>query len=47
MISVWKCIEKTIMIAGYSRAAAELTRQGYHEEAKRTMMELGKLKRDL
>tara|TARA_Y100001970_G_C13438084_1_gene464343 strand:+ start:400 stop:504 length:105 start_codon:yes stop_codon:yes gene_type:complete len=34
------------MIAGYSRAAAELTRQGYHEEAKRTMMELGKLKSD-
>ena len=44
MLSVWKCIEKTIMIAGYSKAAAELTRQGYNEEAKRTMMELGKIR---
>ena len=44
MLSVWKCIERTMMIAGYSRAAAELTRQGYHAEAKRTMMELGKIR---
>jgi len=42
---LWSSIERTMMIAGYSRAAAELTRQGYHEEAKRTMLELSKLHR--
>tara|TARA_B100000900_G_scaffold314260_1_gene273106 strand:- start:3140 stop:3313 length:174 start_codon:yes stop_codon:yes gene_type:complete len=41
---LWSSIERTMMIAGYSRAAAELSRQGYHEEAKRTMIELTKLR---
>jgi len=31
-------------VAGYSRAAAELARQGYHKEAKEVMLELGKIK---
>ena len=31
-------------VAGYSRAAAELARQGYHEEAKKVMLELVKIK---
>ena len=30
--------------AGRSRAAAELTRQGYHEEAKALLMELKEIK---
>ena len=40
---LWRGIERSMMIAGYSRAASELARQGYHEEAKRTMLELTKL----
>jgi hypothetical protein len=32
------------MIIGYSRAASELARQGYHEESKKVMMELTKLR---
>ena len=32
------------MVMGYSRAAAELARQGYHEEAKQTMMRLTELR---
>ena len=32
--------------AGYARAAAELTRQGHHEEAKRVMLELAEKKRE-
>lgn len=31
-------------VAAYSRAAAELARQGYHEEAKKVMLELAKIK---
>lgn len=34
----------TQMILGYSRAASELARQGYHEESKKVMMELAKLR---
>jgi hypothetical protein len=41
---LWRGIERSMMIAGYSRAAAELARQGYHEEAKKTMLELTKLR---
>lgn len=41
---LWRGIERTMMIAGYSRAASELARQGYHEEAKKTMLELTKLR---
>ena len=43
---LWRGIERTMMIAGYSRAASELARQGYHEEAKRTMLELTKLRNE-
>lgn len=32
-------------IAGRSRAAAELTRQGFHEEAKALMLELNEIKK--
>ena len=41
---LWRGIERTMMIAGYSRAASELARQGYYEEAKKTMLELRKLR---
>ena len=41
---LWRGIERSMMIAGYSRAASELARQGFHEEAKRTMLELTKLR---
>jgi len=41
---LWSSIERTMMIAGYSRAAAELSRQGYHEEAKKVMLELSKIR---
>ena len=34
----------TQMIIGYSRAASELARQGFHEESKKVMMELTKLR---
>ena len=43
---LWRGIERTMMIAGYSRAASELARQGYHKEAKRTMLELTKLRNE-
>jgi len=43
---LWHGIERSMMIAGYSRAAAELARQGYHEEAKKTMLELTKLRNE-
>jgi hypothetical protein len=43
---LWRGIERSMMIAGYSRAASELARQGYHEEAKKTMLELTKLRNE-
>ena len=43
---LWRGIERTMMIAGYSRAASELARQGFHEEAKKTMLELTKLRNE-
>ena len=43
---LWHGIERSMMIAGYSRAASELARQGFIEEAKRTMLELEKLRDD-
>lgn len=36
--------DRIIHTIGYSRAAAELARQGLHEEAKRCMLELKKYK---
>ena len=43
---LWRGIERSMMIAGYSRAASELARQGYHEEAKKTMLELTNLRNE-
>jgi len=37
-------IVNVLMVAGTSRAAAELHRQGYTEEAKALMLDLAKLK---
>ena len=31
-------------VAGYARAASELSRQGFHEEAKACMMQVAKLR---
>ena len=49
---IWNAIRKigrgmmhSQMVMGYSRAAAELARQGYHEEAKEVMMRLTELKK--
>jgi hypothetical protein len=41
---VWNGIVEVGYVAGTSRAAAELHRQGYHEEAKALMLELAKRK---
>lgn len=40
---LWSALEHFTMVVGYSRAAAELARMGYHSESKALMMELGKL----
>ena len=37
---------QTQLVLGYSRAASELARQGYHEESKKVMMELTKLRQE-
>ena len=37
-----KKVIETFETIGYARAAAELTRQGYYEEAKRLMLQGGK-----
>ena len=37
-------IQRSLTIAGHARAAAELSRMGYHAEAKAIMMELKNLK---
>ena len=36
--SLWSSLERSMIVVGRSRAAAELTRMGYHEEAKRVML---------
>ena len=48
---IWNLLRKignglvhTQMIVGYSRAASELARPGFHEESKKVMMELTKLR---
>ena len=33
-------------VAGYARAASELARQGYYEEAKHCMMQVSRLRND-
>lgn len=40
----WRGIQRSLVIAGHARAAAELARMGYYKESKAVMMELAKLK---
>ena len=42
---LWSALDRLTQVAGYSRAAAELARQGYHEEAKKCMMHLRELQK--
>lgn len=49
---IWNLLRKlgrgiihTQMVMGYSRAAAELARQGYYEESKQVMERLTELKK--
>ena len=41
---IWNGIQNAMLVAGHARAAAELSRMGYHAESKAVMMELQKLK---
>jgi hypothetical protein len=43
--SLWSSLNRAILITSYSRAAAELARLGYTEEAKHCMVELSNLKK--
>jgi hypothetical protein len=40
----WKGVQRFVEVAGYARAAAELSRLGYYKEAKACMMQIQKLK---
>ena len=40
----YQSIQRSLVIAGHVRAAAELARMGYHAESKAVMMELKNLK---
>jgi len=40
----WSAFDRFIQVVGYSRAAAELARLGYQEEAKACMMQVAKLR---
>jgi len=42
--SAWKSFNQFALVVGHSRAASQLARMGYHQEAKNVMMELKKLK---
>lgn len=44
--SMFTKLVNTYEVAGMARAAAELSRMGYHEEAKNCMMRLKELRRD-
>jgi len=37
---LWSSLDRFTQTIGYSRAAAELARMGYHEEAKKCMMHI-------
>lgn len=39
-----KGVYRTFEVAGYARAAAELTRLGYHAEAKNCILQIAKIK---
>jgi len=41
--AAWKSVQRFTLVVGHSRAASELTRMGYHEQAKNVMMELKNL----
>ncbi len=41
---LWSALDRYTQVAGFSRAAAELARNGYHAEAKKCMMQLDKLR---
>ena len=43
---LWSSIDRTCQIVGYSKAAAELARLGYQEEAKQCMMQITLLRND-
>ena len=40
----WEGVKNFVEVAGYARAAAELSRLGYYKEAKACMMQIQKLK---
>lgn len=41
---LWSSLERTLLIMGHSRAAAELARMGYHDAAKSVMLDLKELR---
>jgi len=41
---LWSSLERFTQVVGYSRAAAELARMGLHEESRKCMMEVTKLR---
>ena len=43
---LWSVLDRYTQVAGYSRAAAELARNGYHKEAKQCMLQLANMKND-
>jgi hypothetical protein len=40
---LWSSLDRYTQTIGYARAAAELARMGYYEEAKKCMLEIGEL----
>lgn len=44
--AIFRGLHHSMLIAGHSRAASELARQGYHEAAKQVMLELTELRRE-
>lgn len=40
---LWSALDRYTQTIGYARAAAELARMGMHEEAKKCMLEIGKI----
>jgi len=43
---LWSAVDRWAQVVGYSRAASELARLGYHEESKACMMEIKGLYND-
>jgi len=41
---LWSSIDRWSRVVGYSRAAAELARLGYHEEAKRCILQVQEMR---